>query len=178
MRCQHCDKPAVVHEVLIKNGKRTEVHLCETHAAEAGVPVTLHQPINQLLSQLVNVSPAGAKASPAKAQPTCSTCGLTFAQFRNSGILGCPDCYDIFEQNLGPLIEKAHAGAVSHTGKVPQRAGGNLDLQLLRQRLVRELDEAVAAEQYERAARLRDRLLTLPESGCSPATGIGEIEGA
>lgn len=173
MKCQHCDRPAVVHEVLIKNDKRTEVHLCEVHAAQAGYPVTLHQSLNPVLSQLVSTASAMiAKGgqSAARTGTSCRTCGLTISDFRSTGVLGCPGCYDAFEKQLSPLIERAHAGAISHIGKVPRRGGGAHDVQLLRQRLVRELDEAVAAEQYERAAELRDRLLTLPR-GEAPAAG-------
>ncbi len=37
IKCDYCDKPAVVHEVTFKNGQKNEVHLCEEHAQEAGV---------------------------------------------------------------------------------------------------------------------------------------------
>ena len=59
------------------------------------------------------------------------------------------------------MIERAHNGGNHHTGKTPNRAGTSIDRQLLIQRLVRELDHAVAAEQYERAAQLRDRLTSM-----------------
>jgi protein-arginine kinase activator protein McsA len=52
-KCDHCDKPAVVHEVTVKNGVKSEVHLCHEHALEAGVAMPTHQPINQLLTQFV-----------------------------------------------------------------------------------------------------------------------------
>ena len=41
------------------------------------------------------------------------------------------------------------------------QAGAATDLQALRRSLIEELDRAVASEQYERAASLRDRLNTL-----------------
>lgn len=168
-KCDHCDKPAVVHEVTVKNGVKSEVHLCHDHAQEAGVALPTHQPLNQLLTQFVISHAAQSKA---RARKTCRTCGTTFAQFRQSGTLGCPDCYEAFEDQLAPLIERAQNGATHHGGKAPRRAGSSVDRQLKIQQLVKELDQAVAAEQYERAAKLRDRLRNLdPESTDAGASG-------
>jgi len=172
-KCDHCDQPAVVHEVTVKNGVKSEVHLCHEHALEAGVAMPTHQPINQLLTQFVISQSGKGKPKPkpktrAK-RKTCRNCGLTFAKFRQSGTLGCPDCYTAFEEHLAPLIERAQNGATNHRGKMPVRAGASVDRQLLVQQLVKELDQAVSAEQYERAAQLRDRLRNLtPETAETP----------
>jgi protein arginine kinase activator len=155
MRCDLCDKPAVVHEVTMKNGVKKEVHLCKHHAKESGVPMPSSQPISELLTHIM-MSKASRPASTHKL--TCKSCGMTFADFRQKGVVGCPDCYPAFEKQLAPLIERTQNGAVHHEGKAPLRAGASLDRQLLIKRLAKELDEAVAAEQYERAADLRDRL--------------------
>ncbi len=162
-KCNHCDKPAVVHEVTLKNGIKTEIHLCQELAQEAGVSMPTHQPINQLLTQFVISHSARAKAK----SKTCPGCGMTFARFRQGGTLGCAECYEEFEEQLAPLIERAQNGATDHRGKTPHRAGASIDRQRLISQLVKELDRAVAAEQYEQAAQLRDRLRDLQpaESG-------------
>lgn len=158
MKCDLCNRPAVVHEVTVKGGMKKEVHLCETHAQEAGIQLPGQQPLNQILAQFA-VSKAG-KATRTVAKP-CGGCGMTFTQFRQNGRVGCAQCYQVFEAELSPLIERAQGGATHHCGKAPRRAGTSIDRQLLIQRLVKELDHAVAAEQYERAAELRDRLNSL-----------------
>ncbi len=172
-KCDQCDNPAVVHEVTLKNGVKTEIHLCQEHAQEAGVSMPTHQPINQLLTQFVISHTARAKAKSSK--KTCQGCGMTFARFRQTGALGCPDCYEAFEEQLTPLIERAQNGATNHRGKTPSRAGASVDRQLLITQLVKELDQAVGAEQYERAAQLRDRLRELNPSvgGADPVQGQG-----
>ena len=96
-KCDHCDNPAVVHEVTIKDGVKTELHLCQEHAQEAGVSMPSQQPLNQLLSQFVSHQSRRAKT---RSRKTCGTCGLTFARFRQAGTLGCPDCYETFEEQL------------------------------------------------------------------------------
>ena len=166
-KCDHCDKPAVVHEVTVKNGVKTEIHLCHEHAQEAGVAMPTQQPLNQLLSQFVAHQSRRAKP---KSRKACPTCGMTFARFRQAGTLGCPDCYEAFDDQLTPLIERAQNGATHHRGKTPRRAGASVDRQLLVQQLVKELDQAVAAEQYERAAQLRDRLRSLNPGAADPGT--------
>ena len=161
-KCDYCDKPAVVHEVRIKGGVRKEVHLCAEHAQAMGIalPGQLpgHKPISKALTQFVVSKPTRRTRASKKA---CPNCGMGFAEFRQSGVLGCPDCYDAFGEQLGPMIERAQNGGTSHTGKCPRRGGMSIDRQLLIQRLVKELEDAVGTEQYERAAELRDRLKDL-----------------
>ncbi len=102
MKCDHCDKPAVVHEVVIKNGVKSEVHLCQAHAASAGY-VPEPQPINQLIGGFAAAAASSRKTANA---PTCTNCGMTLAQFRQHGNLGCEACYQTFEAMLEPLIER------------------------------------------------------------------------
>jgi protein arginine kinase activator len=87
------------------------------------------------------------------ARRCCPNCGLRFMEFRVGGRLGCPADYEAFGPGLLPLVRKLQ-GASRHVGKVPargQRPGGRL-------RLRAELREAIAREDYEAAAHLRDRL--------------------
>ena len=160
MTCDHCDKPAVVHEVIIKDGQKQEVHLCEEHAAEAGHKIPVQAPINEMLTQFVSANvPGGSKKRRQGAK--CGSCGLTFARVRKTGILGCPECYKSFDKQLGTLVSNAHGGGTHHVGKQPTGREGLQERKAIRQKLVRELDDAVASEQYERAARLRDSLMKL-----------------
>ncbi|MCC7192870.1 MAG: UvrB/UvrC motif-containing protein [Phycisphaeraceae bacterium] len=155
-KCDLCAKDAVHHEVSIIKGQKVEKHLCEDHAAEQGVvkSFTSHTPINELLTNFVKKH----SGMTTQTEIVCDNCGMTFAKFREHGLLGCPQCYTAFDAVLSPLIERAHEGATHHIGKVPRRAGPGEqrqnDLLLMRKRLA----EAVAAEDYELAARLRDDL--------------------
>lgn len=162
MKCDRCDNEATVHEVTLHKGKKVEKHLCEQCARGDGISVQQPAPIHQLLQKFV-VPTAGA----AQPRQVCPTCGTAYADFRQHGMLGCPDCYREFEDQLGPLVERAHEGATHHIGKAPKRAAGSLDRQRIVAALRRQLNEAVAAEQYERAAQIRDQLRTAGE-GASP----------
>ena len=119
-KCDQCDAAATHHSVEIIKGQKIEKHLCEKHAAEAGLTIkAVHTPINELLTNFVKMHGDDEQTE----QLTCGQCGLTFSQFRENSLLGCCDCYDAFESSLAPLLERAHEGATQHMGKVPQRAG-------------------------------------------------------
>ena len=153
--CDHCAKPAVVHNTVIVNGKVTEVHLCEEHAAAAGIQLPGHAPIHQLLGQLAQVGASRPRG------PACPECGHTFNDFKSTGLLGCAACYRAFAATVGPVIERSHGGASQHVGRRPVRTDESAERAAQLQQLGRELEQAVAAEQYERAARLRDRIREL-----------------
>jgi protein arginine kinase activator len=159
----------MLKELVVINGKKIERQLCEQcvraqAAQQPGLPGSGKPTVQQLLTQLmVN---AGINAMPAAlaTQPSCPRCGLRFAQFRERGLLGCSECYRAFEADLQPLIERAHEGGCQHTGKVPRRAN---ESQNTLQRIValrQLLNQAVQAEEYEKAAVLRDELLHLERS--------------
>ena len=160
MKCDLCNKPATVHLTEIRNGKQLEKHLCEQCAAQAeGLPVKAHTPINELLTNFV-MAHSGIQKEQGLA---CEQCGMAWAEFRQGGLLGCEHDYTVFERDLTPLVQRAHEGAAHHVGKVPTRKGSTgvpmkrtIDLAKLR----KELQRAIEAEDYERAAKLRDQIKT------------------
>lgn len=123
----------------------------------------------------VVVVSGGGPAAP-KVEP-CATCGMTYADFKRTGLMGCEACYRAFEPQLLPLIERAHEGGSFHIGKTPKRlathsperlalalAEAEARAQRIRS-LMRELDAAVASEKYELAAKLRDQLRRMEQGG-------------
>jgi protein arginine kinase activator len=105
--------------------------------------------------------PEGLLSGAVQARPRvrCENCGLTFADFRRLGHLGCSECYSQFESLLEPLIKRIHSSDV-HTGKTPVR-GGAAKLRYELEEARRQLREAIGTEAYEKAAELRDRIKEL-----------------
>ena len=157
--CEHCNKPKTVHVTEIKAGQKIEKHLCkDCPLVNDGVGGgKSHQPINELLSNFV-MSHGGT--APSKTQKKCEVCGTTWANFKSNGLLGCEADYALFEEELTPLLKRAHEGSTHHTGKVPARRRGDGAVKKRPSvgRLRRELERAVESEDYEAAARLRDEI--------------------
>jgi protein arginine kinase activator len=153
MKCDHCNNPATVHLTEIINGEKMEKHLCEQCAANEGITVKSNVPISQLLEDFVLHSPASQTP-----EPTCEVCGLSFGEFRNKGLLGCAHDYDVFESQLEGILERAHEGVTQHVGKVPRRTGTDQKKVMALLRMRAQLRTAIAAEDYEQAAELRDQI--------------------
>ncbi|MDM8009113.1 MAG: UvrB/UvrC motif-containing protein [Phycisphaerae bacterium] len=92
------------------------------------------------------------------ARVKCPDCGISFVEFRNQGLLGCPTDYEVFGRALTSVIERAQDGQTQHTGKRPGQTVQIDPVQQERFRLQRELREAVEREDYEQAAKIRDQL--------------------
>jgi protein arginine kinase activator len=150
--CQRCKKqPATVHLTEILHNEKRERHLCEDCAREEGVAVKAQINLQDILSGMLEAHQVAGK----EATLTCPDCGITYAEFRSQGRLGCPHDYDVFAEPLAEVLEKVH-GATEHLGKLPRRAGADLTQQRQLMQLRRQLQEAVEGEKYEEAARLRD----------------------
>jgi len=160
MQCQICNKKtATIHLTEISDGLRTEMHLCERCAAEQGVAAKSQISINELLSSLLAAQPSDEELfGPTETKISCPRCGFTLEQFRKEAVLGCPYDYELFEKSLLPLIERAHDGKTSHCGKVPSKAPQQAKKQMELANLRQQLDTAVRKEDYELAAKLRDKI--------------------
>jgi protein arginine kinase activator len=87
----------------------------------------------------------------------CPKCGFTQADFKKSGRLGCAVCYLTFAEGLEGLLKSMHKG-VHHVGKVPHALQQTRDLSDRLAQLQKKLAKAVAQEDFETAAQLRDEI--------------------
>ena len=154
MLCENCrEREAGIRVTRIAEGCARTVALC---AACAGLPTT--GSMLELLAGLLGSVAAGEHG--AARDLRCEGCGLSFERFATLQLLGCERCYTSFAARLEPLLAKIQAGC-SHVGKIPARRGHGMRLARDAARLRSQLEKAVASEQYERAAALRDRLRVL-----------------
>jgi protein arginine kinase activator len=158
--CNRCGKAqAVFHLTDIQpSGEKIERHLCERCASEVGL---MAEKPGQASEQLEKFIHAAKQTIGTLHSLVCPECGISYVEFRNQGLLGCPNDYDVFKEVLVPLLERAHEGGTHHVGKSPRSLGLPRTTQQDVQRLKRLLEEAVTAEDYERAAELRDRIRNL-----------------
>ena len=161
MSCDQCrEREAVIHLTQIVNDQVTTLHLCERCAAEKGVesPASVTKtPLGTFLAAMGKEAEAPAPRS----ADTCARCGGTLQDFRESGRLGCPECWRAFEAPLRDLLRRLH-GSTHHMGErygERHAAAGRPKVEVadLRERL----RAAVESENFELAAELRDRLRVL-----------------
>ena len=123
-----------------------------------------HFGLNDLLAGLAGLGAslsAGATAAPKAVEAIkCPKCGFTYQDFAKIGRFGCGDCYDAFKKHIGPLLKRIH-GSDRHMGKVPLTAGKSPKDTRSLQDLRTRLEKAIQAEEFEEAARLRDRIKEL-----------------
>ena len=152
--CQRCKEEATVHLTETVDGRRRELHLCAPCARKAGVLPDEKAPqlaLDAVVQGLI-VAHVGELVGEL-ADLTCPDCGLKFMEYRARGRLGCPNDYQVFTLGLLPLLNRAH-GATRHVGKVARTRPRAID----RLRLRALLRIAIAQEDYEEAAKLRDLL--------------------
>lgn len=95
----------------------------------------------------------------------CPKCAITWDRLRQDGRAGCAQCYETFAAELGEVMQRMQHG-IKHSGKHPRAAGKRIRHQeLVRvknsnrlEMLNTRLQEAVAEERYEEAAKLRDQI--------------------
>jgi protein arginine kinase activator len=162
MSCDQCrEREAVIQLTQIVNDQVTTLHLCEKCAAEKGVDspgAHAKTPLGTLIGAM-GKSPEQAPAP--RSSDVCTRCGGTFQDFRETGRLGCPDCYRSFETPLRDLLRRLH-GSTHHLGeryaeREPAAAVDHEQAADLRE----QLRLAVETENFELAAELRDRLRVL-----------------
>ena len=162
MLCERCqERPAKVRLIKMVGKEKTEYHFCEQCAKEKGD--FMNQAFvntfdfNQLLAGLLNMESSPGFAPAPVLTLKCDTCGMTYGQFTQAGRFGCPDCYDNFQVRLEPLLRRIQTGNL-HTGKVPVKSGAKMQRRKTLDHLRRELQNSIMAEQFERAAELRDEI--------------------
>jgi protein arginine kinase activator len=160
MQCQICnERTATIHLTEISDGVRSEMHICEHCAADQGIAAQSQMSINELLGNLLAAQPSDEEIfGPSDQKLVCPSCGFALGRLRKEGTLGCPHDYEIFEEALLPLIERAHNGSTRHCGKVPSKMPRETKKLVELSHLRRQLELAVRNEDYELAAELRDKI--------------------
>lgn len=154
MQCEVCkENAATVHLTQVIDGTIKKLHLCEACAAKSGVDVQGPLSISDILLGLgVAKEPAGGGA-----ERSCPRCHMRRTDFKKTGRFGCSECYTAFAEELPPLLKAMHR-ASQHTGKIPQRESARVMASAELATLQQNMEKAIAAENFEEAARLRDSI--------------------
>jgi protein arginine kinase activator len=155
MTCDVCkSNEASVFLTQIVEGKMQKVNLCDACAKAKGVD----DPTGFALADLLlGLGAAQEIERGSGSSQRCPVCGFSQADFKKTGRLGCAQCYETFSEGLNSLLKAMHKGT-HHTGKVPARIARLVERENALKTLQRDLQKAVADENYESAAQIRDQL--------------------
>ena len=120
MKCSRCGK-----DLVNKVYKYNTTILCEDCARELGLPDPLAMANNAM--RLFNeemIFPQGfgeLEFSPTKSQIKCPKCGTSLRDFEQTGMLGCIECYNTFNESIMRMLMRSQANT-RYVGRAP----GNL----------------------------------------------------
>lgn len=183
MLCDNCGKrEANVRYSENINGRKKDLNLCEECSKKLGIT-------NMDFSMPIDFSSFFGEFMEDFARPEfmpllneiktlkCDNCGYTFDDIRNTGKLGCGNCYNVFEERLDPIIRRIQ-GANKHVGRVGKIIDSKIEQKMENtkaqnatnkpeeekiennklQELQEKLKQAIKEERYEEAAKIRDEI--------------------
>ncbi len=164
MKCQKCgNKEATAHITKIINGYKEEMHLCSDCASSSPEYKEMKSGMNFGIGDFLTGMFTGSKQTAIGSEretALCPTCHMSYEEFLKKGKLGCGDCYSTFATRLRRPLKQIH-GTFEHIGKVPRRIGNGFLLSKKISSLEAEMNAAVAQQDFETAAKLRDEIKAL-----------------
>lgn len=173
MLCDVCKQnEATIHMTKVVNNKKTEEHLCQSCAAKmqknggfspfaafSGDMFDNSFFTNDFFKNMIYSD----NLLSGQNRLRCDHCGMTYSDFNIQGKFGCDHCYESFASQIPPLVQRIQ-GSLQYEGRVPHREHNAFRIQHEIKQLRKKLSEAVQAEDFEKAAHLRDEIKGLENS--------------
>ena len=189
MLCENCHQnEASIHYTEIINGVKREHYLCMECARKLnfsglGDMSDTEFPFVRLLTGLLSAGGGGKELEDSPMMHVCCPgCGMSFDEFTMVGKFGCAECYGVFAPLIEDNMKRIHGDSV-HRGKKYKSGSGDMPVSGERndntlaimndedddpvetlKELNRKLREAVEIENFEEAAKLRDKIRMLKSS--------------
>ena len=166
MMCEECGiRTATFHLMTIINGEKVERNLCPVCMAkhQKQIPGIDFSNLAGILNNILENNKAGQnkkELDPEIAKITCEQCGMTYGEFQKCGMLGCANCYKSFRTPMNALLQRLH-GNTQHAGRIPDGVHSGVSIRINIDRLKQKLQAAIADEEYEQAAKIRDAIRAL-----------------
>ncbi len=164
MLCERCNQnEAKIHLIKSINGDKTGIWLCDNCAKIFGELSIVKSSdwkrlsFNKIINSIFEDFPLKDEKV---TNLVCKACGTTYEEVKEKRILGCDKCYYYFIDNLTQAIKK-NQGNIEHIGKIPKREGIIIKKKKKIKKLKNDIEKAIAIEDYERAAVLRDKIWDL-----------------
>ena len=159
MLCDKCKKhEACYHSTLAINGEVKSTHLCESCAKEEGVFKKRYSIFDEFktLTNFLGFDDFEDKV--------CENCNWTLRQFKNTGLLGCSKCYNVFEDDILDIVKRIQPDTQNKFDKIEfnveskkQELTKEQELDSLKQ----DLQKAIKEERYEDAGVINKKIKKL-----------------
>ena len=137
----------------IINGQKSTLNICSACASG--------ESIFDNFGSLLNFG-----VRPSAQNTVCPVCNMTLSEFSRKGKAGCGECYNTFRPHASAMLRKIHGSAKHITAEdVPaekqqeEKAENPIDA------LKQQLKKAIAEEDFEQAAILRDKIREAEKKG-------------
>ena len=156
MECSNCGSSFAQAYKRVVNGVEKEVYLCE----KCYQKIYTKSDAPEFFAHIF-----GDRASEPE-QPknvkVCPSCGMTYARFKNTGLLGCANCYTVFCSEIRNSVRYCQWD-VKHSGKEPigfaeEKYDMVRELARIQEQFKLQLDLAKREGDREREEKYRRRL--------------------
>lgn len=170
--CEECGmRPATIRFTMVVNGEKQEKRLCPVCMAQMQkrIPNLDLSGLAGILGGMMTAKRKAKAPDEQTGQPpvdesylplVCERCGRSYEEFQRTGMVGCSRCYEAFREPIEVLLTRVN-GHAQHVGRMPGGKGSALSNKLAIDRLKQQLVKAIASEEYEQAASLRDQIRAL-----------------
>lgn len=160
MLCEECKQNEASYTVSVMMGDEVSTrHLCGDCMDKMNSSIASGD-MKSLLSSILSAITGKDTSDAPQKEIICPRCHTSLSQFTRTGRLGCPACYEAFHEQLQPMLLQIH-GRVQHAGRKPLRTAAAQRNRSRQENLSRQMEQAVAVEDFETAARIRDQLKAL-----------------
>ncbi len=160
MKCDKCKvNEACYHSTLVVNGEVRSTHLCEHCAAKEGVFNKRYNSIFDEFRSLTNF--LGFDDFDDK---VCPACHWSLNKFKSYGVLGCPECYNAFEEEVDDIVKRIQPYAEHKVDNIEFRVEEKKQELGKGQELIKlksELQQAIKEERYEDAGAINKKIKKL-----------------
>ena len=158
MKCDKCGKESVYHSTLIVNGVSKNTNLCRDCAIKEGV---FNSEKPSLFDEMFS-SFADMLGFEQVENVICPVCKTSLREFKSTGRLGCPNCYDMFREEISGILKRIapfekHKEETIKTKSKTQKLTKEEQIKALRD----EMKQAVSEERYEDAAKIKKQITKL-----------------
>ncbi|MCD6308751.1 MAG: UvrB/UvrC motif-containing protein [Candidatus Latescibacteria bacterium] len=165
MKCQICHKnDAKIVFTQIVNNEKVVLHICPECARKKGlsIEIDISPPVSASVEKLLKGFDKTVEEREEEEIPdlVCDNCGLTFREFKKSGLFGCDRCHEAFGDYMKDILTEIH-GIDIHEAEPPPAGHEVVEIRHELKDLRAKLKHSVEMENYELAAELRDRISEL-----------------